>query len=146
MATFISQILKHKGSKVWTIAPEAKIYEALALMKKNNIGALVVLDAGRVVGLFTERDHCRKVDLCGLNSKTDTVGQAMSKDVYSVTPQTTVEEAMAIVTESRNRHLTVLEDGELVGLASIGDLVKATLDEKDFAIEQLTSYIKGDLS
>lgn len=145
MATFISQILKRKGSVVWSIAPDAKIYEALALMAEKNIGALVVLEAGRLVGLFTERDHARKVDLCGLNSKTDTVRQAMSEDLYHVTPQTSVEEAMAIVTESRNRHLPVLENSKLVGLASIGDLVKATLDEKDFAIEQLTKYIKGDL-
>lgn len=145
MTTVISQILRRKGSKVWCIAPQARIYEALELMAENNIGALVVLEEGRVVGLFTERDHCRKVDLGGLNAKTDTVGQAMATEIYFVTPQTSVEEAMAVVTESRNRHLPVLENGKLVGLASIGDLVKAALDEKDFAIEQLTKYIKGDL-
>ena len=145
MSKSIAQILKMKGSDVWSIAPDAKIYDALALMAGKNVGALVVMEAGRLIGLFTERDHSRKVDLCGLCSQRDTVRQAMSEDVYYVTPQSSVDEAMAIVTETRNRHLPVMENGKLAGLASIGDLVKASLDEKDFVIKQLTQYIKGDI-
>ncbi|WP_432823171.1 CBS domain-containing protein, partial [Trichloromonas sp.] len=140
MSTSIAQILRRKGSHVWSIAPDATIYEALALMAEKNIGALVVLDEGRLVGIFSERDHARKVDLCGLCAQKATVRQAMSETVYYVATQTSVDQAMAVVTESRNRHLPVMENDQLVGLASIGDLVKAALDEKDFVIEQLTKY------
>ena len=145
MLKFIAQILTAKGSDVLSISPDAVIYDALALMAEKNVGSLVVLVEGRVVGVFTERDYARKVDLCGLYSQRATVRQAMSEDICCVTPETSVEEAMAVVTETRHRHLLVMEDDKLVGLASIGDLVKASLDEKNFVIEQLTKYIKGHL-
>lgn len=145
MLKHISQILKQKGSKVWTIAPDAKIYDALELMVAQNIGALAVLNEGRLVGIFSERDYARRVVLCGLNSRDNTVSEAMSTEICYVSPETSIEEAMAIVTEKRCRHLPVMNNGQLVGMASIGDLVKATIDDKDFTIEQLTKYIKGDL-
>lgn len=144
MSKSIGQILKLKGSEVWSIAPDAKVYDALALMAEKGVGALVVMEEGQVVGIFTERDHARKVDLEGRCSQKSTISQVMSVDIRYVTPETTVDEAMAIVTESRRRHLPVMENGQLVGLASIGDLVKASLDEKDFVIKQLKKYIKGD--
>ena len=144
MSKSIAQILKLKGSEVWSIGPDATVYEALALMAEKGVGALVVMDEGKLVGIFTERDHARKVDLEGRCSQRVSVSKVMSVDICYITPQTLVDEAMAIVTESRRRHLPVMEDGQLVGLASIGDLVKASLDEKDFVIKQLKKYIKGD--
>jgi len=144
MSKTIAQILKIKGSDVWSIEPEATVYEALALMAEKGVGALVVLAEGRVVGIFTERDHARKVDLDGRCSQKAFVRQVMSEEVCYITPQASVDEAMATMTEKRCRHLPVLEDDRLVGLASIGDLVKASLDEKDFVIKQLKKYIKGD--
>lgn len=144
MSKTIAQILKIKGSDVWSIAPEATVYEALALMAEKGVGALVVLKEGRVVGIFTERDHARKVDLGGRCSQKAFVRQVMSENVCYITPEDSVDEAMAIMTEKRCRHLPVLEEEKLVGLASIGDLVKASLDEKDFVIKQLEKYIKGD--
>jgi len=144
MSKSIGQILKLKGSEVWSIRSDATVYEALALMAEKGVGALVIIDEGELVGIFTERDHARKVDLEGRCSQKVAVRQVMSVDICYITPQTSVDEAMSIVTESRRRHLPVMEDGQLVGLASIGDLVKASLDEKDFVIKQLKKYIKGD--
>ena len=143
MSKSIAQILKLKGSDVWSIEPDAKVYDALTLMAEKGVGALVVMEEGQVVGIFTERDHARRVDLEGRCSQKSIIRQVMSVDIRYVAPETSVDEAMAIVTESRRRHLPVMEDGQLVGLASIGDLVKASLDEKDFVIKQLKKYIKG---
>ncbi|MGW8312511.1 MAG: CBS domain-containing protein [Desulfuromonadales bacterium] len=143
MSKSIAQILKVKGTEVWSIAPDAKVYDALALMAEKGVGALVVIEEDRVVGIFTERDHARRVDLQGRCSQKAQVRQVMSEVICTISPQTSVDEAMAIVTENRCRHLPVMEDDQLVGLASIGDLVKASLDEKDFVIKQLKQYIKG---
>jgi len=144
MSKSIAQILKLKGNAVWSVAPDARVYDALALMAEKNVGALVVLENEEVVGFFSERDHARKVDLDGRCSQKATVRQVMSTTICYVTPETSVDEAMAIMTDKRCRHLPVLENEQLVGLASIGDLVKASLDEKDFVIKQLKKYIKGD--
>lgn len=144
MSKSIAQILKLKGSDVWSVSPDATVYDALALMAEKGVGALVVKDGGQVVGIFTERDHARKVDLGGRCSQKAFVRQVMSEEVCYICPQATVDEAMAIMTDNRCRHLPVMEDDQLVGLASIGDLVKASLDEKDFVIKQLKKYIKGD--
>jgi CBS domain-containing protein len=144
MLETIAQILQLKGNDVWSIAPDAKVYDALVIMSEKHIGALVVVDDGRVVGIFSERDYALKVALHGLTSREADIRQVMTADIYCVTPQTSIDEAMAIVTESRSRHLPVMEGDRLVGLASIGDLVKAALDEKDFVIKQLKQYIKGE--
>ena len=144
MSKSIAQILKIKGSDVWSISSDATVYDALVLMAEKGVGALVVIDKGELVGIFTERDHARKVDLEGRCSQKVAVRQVMSVDICYITPQTSVDEAMSILTESRRRHLPVMENDQLVGLASIGDLVKASLDEKDFVIKQLKKYIKGD--
>ena len=144
MSKSIAQILKIKGSDVWSISSDAMVYDALVLMAEKGVGALVVIDKGELVGIFTERDHARKVDLEGRCSQKVAVRQVMSVDICYITPQTSVDEAMSIVTESRRRHLPVMENDQLIGLASIGDLVKASLDEKDFVIKQLKKYIKGD--
>jgi CBS domain-containing protein len=128
MSKSIAQILKMKGSDVWSISSDATVYDALVLMAEKGVGALVVIDKGELVGIFTERDHARKVDLEGRCSQKVAVRQVMSVDICYITPQTSVDEAMSIVTESRRRHLPVMEN----------------LDEKDFVIKQLKKYIKGD--
>ena len=140
----VKSILDAKGTDVWSVTQEDSVYDALELMAEKGIGALVVMEEGKVAGIFTERDNARKVDLEGRCSQKATIRQVMSVDILYITPQTSVDEAMAIVTESRRRHLPVMENDQLVGLASIGDLVKASLDEKDFVIKQLKKYIKGD--
>lgn len=144
MSKTIAQLLKIKGSSVWKISPDATVYEALALMADRGVGALVVATGDEVVGIFTERDHARKVDLDGRCSQKAFVRQVMSTDVCYITLQNTVDDAMAIMTDNRCRHLPVMEEGGLVGLVSIGDLVKSSLEEKDFVITQLKRYIKGD--
>ena len=145
MMHLVSQILMKKGSKVWCIAPDAKVYDALVVMAEKGVGALVVVDEGQVVGILGERDALLKVELCGRSAQTAQVREVMSTDVYRVTPGTSIEEALALVTESHCRHLPVIANEQLVGLVSIGDLVKATLEEKDFVIKQLHKYIKGEL-
>ena len=144
MTKSIAQILKIKGAEVHSIAPDAKIIEALQAMADAGVGALVVQEQDQVVGIISERDHVRKVDLEGRSSQTGLVNEVMSEDICYVTPEVSVDEAMAIMTENRCRHLPVMEQGRLVGLVSIGDLVKASLEEKDFVIEQLKKYIKGN--
>jgi len=143
MSKFVAQILKMKGSDVWCIAPDSKVFDALKLMADKGVGALLVMDEGKVTGIFSERDHARKVDLEGRSSQQSEVRQVMSEVVNTISPEASVDEAMAIMTETRCRHLPVMENDQLVGLVSIGDLVKASLDEKDFVIQQLEKYIKG---
>jgi len=143
MKKFVQDILKSKGKQVWTIGPRAKVFEALELMAAKNIGAVMVLDGDRVVGILSERDYARKVILEGKSSKDLEVGQIMSTRVMFVSPDRLVEEAMALMTDKHIRHLPVMQAEELVGVISIGDVVKATIAERDFAIEQLESYIRG---
>lgn len=143
MIKTIAKILQNKGHQVWTISPDNTVYEALELMAEKEIGALVVMQDDRVVGIFSERDYARKVALRGLNSQKTKVSQVMTEMIHSITPEHSVEEGLSLVTESRSRHLPVLNDDILVGVVSIGDLVKASLAEKDFVIKELKSYIKG---
>jgi CBS domain-containing protein len=143
MIKTIAKILQNKGDQVWNISPEATVYQALELMAEKGVGALVVIEGDAVVGIFSERDYARKVALSGLNSQKTQISQIMTEMVHYITPEKSVEEGLALVTETHCRHLPVLKDGKLVGLVSIGDLVKASLAEKDFLIKQLSSYIKG---
>lgn len=142
MMQTVAQILQSKGSEVYKVDPEASILDALRLMATKGVGALVVMDDEQVIGIFTERDHVRKVDLGGFCSHRALVRQVMSTEICYIPPTTTVDEAMALMTDHRCRHLPVMDNGELLGLVSIGDLVKASLDEKEFVIEQLKRYIK----
>ncbi len=141
----VAQVLGTKPDKsVYTIAPTARVFDALQLMAEKNIGALVVVDEGRIVGVITERDYSRKVVLLGRVSRDTQVREIMSAPVQCVSPECTNEQCMALMTEGRLRHLPVIAGGELVGLVSIGDLVKDIIAEQKFVIEQLQHYIMGD--
>ncbi len=139
----INQLLQNKGSHVETVAANATVYEALASMAEKGIGALVVLQDNRPVGLFSERDYARNIVLKGRTSRETLVADAMSTPVVVVNPEENVEQCMAIMTEKRVRHLPVMQDDQLVGIISIGDLVKAIIENQQFMIEQLVSYING---
>ena len=139
-----SQILRSKPDQaVHTIEPTASAHEAARLMADNNIGALVVVEHGKVVGIVSERDHVRKLVLLGRSPSDTLVGDIMSSSVMYVHPHHTGDECMALMTENRLRHLPVMDGGQLIGLVSIGDLVKATISEQQFIIEQLEHYISG---
>jgi len=143
MAT-VAQILKQKPvTTVYTIALTATVYDAVKLMADKNIGAAVVLSGEKIAGLFTERDYARKVVLMGKSSRDTPVREVMTSHVMYVRPDQTSEECMALMTENRFRHLPVLDKGRLVGLVSIGDLVKDVISEQKFIIEQLEHYIAG---
>ena len=142
--TTVAQILKSKPDKtVHTVAPTATVFDALKLMAAKNIGAVVVADGSRIAGLLTERDYARKVVLLQKSSKDIPVSEIMTAQVKSIGPERTSEECLAVMTENRFRHLPVLEGGKLVGLVSIGDLVKDVISEQKFQIEQLQNYVAG---
>jgi len=142
----VKQLLEQKGTGVWTIDPSASVFDALRLMADKNIGALVVVDDPKVVGIFSERDYARRVVLEGKFSKETPVRDIMTSDVFSVTPDRTVKECMKFMTEGHFRHLPVISEGRLIGLISIGDAVKAVLSDQNFMIEQLQNFIGGGRS
>ena len=140
----VAQILRSKSDPaVHTIAPTASVFDALTLMAEKNIGALLILEGETIVGTMSERDYARKITLTGRSSKETPVGDIMTRPVLYVGLQHSTEECMALMTEKRLRHLPVLDDGKLIGLISIGDLVKDIISEQSFVIEQLQSYISG---
>ncbi|MCI0477664.1 MAG: CBS domain-containing protein [Anaerolineales bacterium] len=139
----VAQLLQEKGRAVWSIAPEATVYAALTLMAEKNVGALMVLEGSRVVGIISERDYARKVILKGKFSKDTLVREIMTDKVYFVRPEQTIEECMALMTAEHIRHLPVLADDQLVGVISIGDVVKVVISDKEFLIKQLEHYITG---
>ena len=139
----IRQVLEYKGYEVFSIGPGASVYSAIELMAENGIGALMVIEGTRTVGLISERDYARKVILKGRSSKDTEVREVMTTRVVCAHPEQTVEECMALMTEKRVRHLPVMEDDRLVGIISIGDLVRSIIAEQQFIIEQLEHYISG---
>jgi CBS domain-containing protein len=142
----VAQVLKSKTRQsVETVAPSTSVFEAVKLMAEKNIGALLVLEDQRIAGIVTERDYARKIVLLGRSSRETPVGDIMSSPVMYVRPDQTNEECMALMTDNRLRHLPVVDQGRLVGLISIGDLVKDIIFEQKFIIEQLEHYISGDL-
>jgi CBS domain-containing protein len=139
----VSQLLQSKGDQIWTIGPQATVFDALKLMAEKEIGALIVVEAGKVVGIFSERDYARKVILEGRSSKDTLVDKIMTRQVISVNPETTVEVCMGLMTDRRIRHLPVIEDDRLIGVVSIGDIVKAVVAEQRYLISHLENYIVG---
>lgn len=139
----VSQLLRVKGHAVWGIAPDASVFEAIRLLAEKDIGALAVMEDDRLVGIFSERDYARRIILHGLSSKTTPVAEVMTRKVIVADPEKTVEECMALMTEKRVRHLPIMEGDRLVGMISIGDLVKAIIAEQQFVIAQLENYIYG---
>lgn len=137
----LKQLLSAKGREVYSIGPDAKVIEALQLMAQKDIGALVVMEGSRVVGMISERDYARKVSLQGKSSQDVPVREIMTSDVVTVEPSRTVEECMGLVTQRRIRHLPVCESGKVIGLVSIGDLVKDVIADQEQTIRQLESYI-----
>jgi len=142
MVKNIRDILREKGSQVHTINSDANIYEALEKMAVHNIGALLVMKGERIAGIISERDYARKVILMGRSSLQTPVEKIMTRDIVCAIPSQTVEECLAVITEKRCRHLPVMDGDQLIGMVSIGDLVKASIAEKEFLISQLENYIK----
>jgi CBS domain-containing protein len=141
----VAQVLKSKPRQsVEAVAPSTSVFDAVKLLAEKNIGALLVLDGQRIAGIVTERDYARKIVLLGRSSRETTVADIMSSPVMYVRPDQTNEECMALMTDNRVRHLPVVDQGRLVGLISIGDLVKDIISEQKFIIEQLEHYIAGD--
>ncbi len=140
----ISSIIRGKGSVVWDISPEATVFDAIQMMADKNVGALLVTERGRLVGIITERDYTRKVALKGRSSRETKVREIVTSEPVTVSPGDTVEDCMREMTNNRVRHLPVLEDGKIVGIVSIGDLVNWTISAQEVAIDQLHSYIHGN--
>lgn len=139
----VRQLLARKGHAVHHIAPEATVFEALQLMAAHDVGALVVLHDGEVAGLITERDYARKVILRGKHSDETAVGEIMDDKPVCVLSAQTLEECMQLMTERRTRHLPVVENGQIAGIVSIGDAVKAVIADREATIDELHEYIRG---
>jgi CBS domain-containing protein len=140
----VREILANKGNQIWSINQDSTVFKALIMLADKSIGALLVVDKnGNPVGIMSERDYARKVILVGKSSKETVVKEIMSSKVIYITPDRSPEECLALMTNKRIRHLPVLDNGKLTGFISIGDVVKAVLDEKEFTIDQLVHYIKN---
>jgi len=139
----IREVLRKKGNDTWSVGPKATVFEALEVMADKNVGALLVLDNGMLVGIFSERDYARKVILRGRSSKETLVEELMTRDVFTLAPDATIEECMALMTQAHCRHVPVLEDDQLVGVVSIGDIVNVIINQQDIKIQDLESYISG---
>ncbi len=137
------ELLDNKGHDIWSISPERSVYEAIEMMAAREVGALMVMEGDRVVGVISERDYARKVIIKGRSSRKTRVSDVMTSRVVYAQPGQTVGECMALMTDKRVRHLPVMDQGRLLGVISIGDLVKAIIAEQQFTIEQLERYISG---
>jgi CBS domain-containing protein len=139
----VRQLLQDKGDRVLTIPSETTVFEALAVMAEHDVGALPVVDQGRLVGIISERDCARKVILHDRNAKGTPVREIMTQEVVTVDPKQTLDDCMTLMTDKRIRHLPVVEDGRLVGIIAVGDVVEAMISQQALLIEQLTQYIGG---
>lgn len=142
----IHQVLGAKALSIVSITPDTLIYDALVIMAEKHIGALLVLEGDHLAGIFSERDYAREVMLKGRSSRTSFIKEVMTTNVITVSPKNTVEECMSLMSGKRVRHLPVVEDGKVIGILSIGDLVKETIAEQEAVIKQLESYIQGEKS
>jgi len=136
-------IIQYKGSTVWSVGPDDTVLHALAVMAEHEIGAVLVLGSDKIAGILTERDYARKVVLAGKSSHDLAIREVMTQAVICVSPESTIDECLGLMTENRVRHLPVVEEKRVIGLVSIGDLVRATIAEQEHVIEQLQHYIAG---
>lgn len=141
--TTVKQLLQEKGYSVWAVSPQAKVLAALKLMANKNVGALVVTQKDKLVGIITERDYARKVVLKGRTSLETPVKDIMTTGVYYVSPETSTQECMALMTKNRIRHLPVIDKERLIGIISIGDIVRSVIAQQKIAIDHLENYIMG---
>lgn len=146
IAISVKQVLDQKGSRTFSVSPDTSVFDALALMAEHDIGAVLVLDNDELKGIFTERDYARKLVLKGLTSKAAKVGDMMTTNVQTVAPGEMLGAVMNTMTRRRFRHLPVVDDGRIVGIITIGDVVKAVIEEQEATIQQLSNYIAGDLT
>lgn len=137
----VRNILQTKGNAVYTVSPESSVYEALEELENNNLGSLVVVDNGKLIGIFTERDYARKIILKGRSSRETHVKDIMTERPLFVSPDTSIDACMQLMSSKFIRHLPVIDNDQLVGVISIGDVVKYIINEKDFIIENLEHYI-----
>jgi CBS domain-containing protein len=138
-----SDLLRRKGRDIWSVSPDSTVYHAIDLMAQKGIGALLVMEGENLVGIVSERDYARKVILRGKSSRETLVREIMSTPVICVAPDLTIEETMSIMTENRVRHLPVIVGERVVGVISIGDVVRGIIDDQEFQIHELTKYITG---
>ena len=141
--TTIAQLLNTKGNQIWSVEPKATIFEALEIMSEKEIGALLVMEDGKLTGIFSERDYARKVILKGKSSKETPVGELMTKKVFYIDPQKTINDCMAMMTAKRIRHVPVIEDNQVMGIVTIGDVVNQIISEQEVTINHLENYITG---
>ena len=139
----VEQLLQVKGSDIWSIAPQATTYNALQIMAEKNVGALLVIEKEKLMGIFSERDYARKVILKDKSSKNTSVGELMTREVFYIDADSTLEEIMALMTAKRIRHLPVLKNNQLIGIVTLGDVVKQIISDQQFAIRELEKYITG---
>lgn len=146
MSMSVKQVLEQKGNKAFSVRPENTVLEALAAMAEHDIGAVMITEGDRLLGIFTERDYARKVILHGRASKDTKISDLMTPNVCTITPSHTIDQVMNIMTENRFRHLPVVDHGKIAGIITIGDVVKAVIAMQEATIQQLSSYISGDLT
>jgi CBS domain-containing protein len=141
--TTVRSVLQSKGNDVWSTAPDTLVFDALKVMAEKNVGALLVMEGNQLIGIFSERDYARKVALKGESSHHIAIRNVMTSGVISVTPDQSIEDCMALMTGKHIRHLPVLENSKLVGLISVGDIVKAVISQHEETIKHLENYITG---
>ena len=139
----VEQLLQVKGTDIWSIEPLTTAYNALEIMAEKNVGALLVMEKEKVVGIFSERDYARKVILKDKSSKNTSVGELMTREVFYIDANSTLEESMALMTAKRIRHLPVLKNNQLIGIVTLGDVVRQIISDQQFAIRELEKYITG---
>ena len=142
----VMDVLKSKDSNIWSITSKETAYRALEIMDDKDIGALLVIDEGHLIGIFSERDYARKVILEGKSSKETTVGELMTSQLFSISPDKSIEECMALMTAARSRHMPVMEAGKLVGVVTMGDVVSVIIANQKIEIDDLKNYVTGGYS
>ena len=140
----VRDVLNTKQKDIWSIDPRSTAYKALQIMAEKDIGALLVINEGQLVGIFSEKDYARKVILKGKSSKETSVGELMTREVYSIAPDRPIEECMALMSATRSRHMPVFENNQLVGIVALGDIVNAIISKQEIIIHDLENYIRGD--